>query len=116
MSPDVCFIYVIGCDEGPVKVGISDNPWGRLRQLKTGCHLPIKLLHVQTMRDREHALYHEKWFHEVHGDQRLAGEWFSTSRWAAVESLLTAIELQADYEFEQHEAAMAAITEHGVMQ
>lgn len=108
MSPDVCFLYVIGRDEGPVKVGISQNPWGRLKQLRTGCPFPARLMHVETMRDRAHAEEHERWFHEAHSILRTAGEWFNMEAIIAVESVRTCLQLEEHAAFEAAEAAARA--------
>ena len=93
-----CYIYVIGTEEGPVKVGISAYPRGRLATLQTGSPIKLGLLHTRECRDRDHALWHEETFHRVHAENRLAGEWFDMPADEAMESVDTSF----DYE-EYHE-------------
>lgn len=94
------FIYVIGREEGPVKVGITSSPGARLSAIQTGCPFPVKLHHCVLMRDRDHALLHERTFHEVYKADRLAGEWFNLDADLAREGLDTALEYQAHFEAE----------------
>lgn len=96
-----CYIYVIGRKEGPVKVGISSYPTGRLGQIQTGCHFRCELLHIRKCRDRAHALHHEEIFHACHTDERLAGEWFELDATLAIESV------DNGFEFEEHFAQEA---------
>lgn len=76
------FLYVIARrsdDEGltcPVKVGISDNPMGRLSSIQTACPFPIGLVRVFECPNREIALEMERSFHRTRKDKCLFGEWF----------------------------------------
>lgn len=97
------YLYVIGREEGPVKVGIATAPLKRFTTLKTGCPFKIQILHIQPMRDREHARKSERHFHAVYEQYRLAGEWFDISADFAIEGIETGLEM--DRYFEDREAA-----------
>jgi hypothetical protein len=69
------FVYVIGeTEDGPVKVGISNNPLGRLVQLQTGHHGKLRLLALA--RTLVPARKVERALHTVLRDERMKGEWF----------------------------------------
>jgi hypothetical protein len=102
------YIYVIGREEGPVKVGISDNPHGRLRTLQTGSAVKLKLLHTRAGRDRAHVLWHEETFHVVHKDVRLSGEWFDMPADEAIESVDTSFEYEEHFSEEDTRSWQAA--------
>lgn len=89
------FVYVIGREEGPVKVGISSNPRKRLSQIRTACPFHAELLHVEPMLDRWHARYHEEMFHGVYEEKRLNGEWFDLDAELAIEQVETSLEIEA---------------------
>lgn len=89
------FVYVIGREEGPVKVGISSNPRKRLSQIKTACPFAAELLHVEPMLDRNHARYHEEMFHGVYAEKRLNGEWFDLDADLAIEQVENSLETEA---------------------
>lgn len=96
-----CYIYVIGREDGPVKVGISSGPNGRLMALQIGCPFTIGLLHQRKCRDRDHALQHESIFHDVYAPHRLRGEWFDMESDLAIEGVDTL------FDFEEWEAEEA---------
>lgn len=86
------FLYVIGTDTGPVKIGISSNPMGRLATIQTGCHSKVWLWFVGPVQTKERAVMHEKAIHKDHGHRRLAGEWFDMD----VDEGIEAIEIEVD--------------------
>jgi len=71
------YVYVISIDDlSLTKVGISDNPTSRLRQLSTGSPFKMRLaLSIETP-GRELAAALEQAFHRVQTDRRKNGEWF----------------------------------------
>lgn len=81
MSED-CYVYVIAQEcKNPredliyVKIGISSNPWARVKQLQTG--FPVKLVlykHIKFV-SRWQALQIEQWFHKTYADCAGEGEW-----------------------------------------
>lgn len=89
------YIYVIGREEGPVKVGITSNLKGRLCQIQTGCYFKAEILHAEPMLDRSHALHHEAAFHDVYAEKRLVGEWFDLEADLAIELIETGLEHEA---------------------
>lgn len=89
------YVYVIGREEGPVKVGISSSPNSRLSQIQTACPFKVSLLHAEAMLDRNHALRHEADFHAVYAEKRLVGEWFDLEADYAIELIETGLEHEA---------------------
>jgi hypothetical protein len=89
-----CFIYVIGREDGPVKIGISGSPNGRLASIQTGCPFRISILHIEEMRDRDHALEHEDHIHRLFAENRLVGEWFDLDPDLAIEQVEFSLELE----------------------
>lgn len=102
------YIYVIGREDGPVKVGISSFPAGRVRQIQTGCPFTISLLHFRECRDRAQALEHEQIFHGCYEDVRLAGEWFNISGELAAEGVDTAFDYELHFAEEAKRDYMAS--------
>lgn len=86
------FVYCIGSEDGPVKVGITTNLLSRLRSLQNGSATKLELIWVYTAYHRQEALEMERAFFEVHADVRLEGEWFDISADLASESLETQVE------------------------
>ena len=78
------YIYVIGREKGPVKVGISSSPADRLRTLQTGCPFKLTLFQQWECGDRDNALEHEDIFGGVCDDARIIGEWFDMTAERAV--------------------------------
>jgi len=69
------YIYIIGCDRPPYKVGISKYPEKRLKQLQTG-H-PRKLyIHSLTETDSLKTREIESIIHKTLKFQNTNGEWF----------------------------------------
>jgi predicted GIY-YIG superfamily endonuclease len=81
------FVYAIGSEEGPVKVGITTNLGSRLRSLQNGSATRLDLIWVYTFWDREAAISHERSFHDVCAEHRLEGEWFDITAAIAAEVL-----------------------------
>lgn len=64
-------VYLIGTDDGPVKIGLTTNPGQRLESLQTGYPAKLKLLAiVPGGRSLERA------YHRYFDEQRIHGEWF----------------------------------------
>jgi hypothetical protein len=102
------FIYVIGLEEGPIKVGITSSPGPRLAAIQTGCHFKIDILHLRECRDRDDALHHESTFHDVYEGVRLAGEWFDMEADLAIEGIDVGFDAQEYFENEERREWMAA--------
>lgn len=91
------FVYIIGAQDGPVKVGITTSLLSRLRSLQTGSSHKLELLYVYTALTRADAVKMEQWFHEVHAENRLEGEWFDLSAELAIEGLADQIDLSSTF-------------------
>lgn len=95
------YIYVIGRDEGPVKVGISDNPGARVLGLQTGCPFQLSLLATFQFEDRIAAHQEEQFFHRCYRKQNLVGEWFNLSADLAIEGIEGNLLSRAHFENER---------------
>lgn len=88
-----CSLYVIGREQGPVKVGISQKPHVRAYDLQTGCPYKIDLLFSAEFESRQQARAFETQVHGVLEDRRMASEWFNVEAWEAIECAETAIQI-----------------------
>lgn len=69
-------IYFIQCGEnGPIKIGQSDNPEERMAQLQTACPYELKMLWVYKNSDWTEIAIHGEFSHE-----RIRGEWYHPSQ------------------------------------
>lgn len=84
---DLTFVYVIGRNEGPVKIGISSRPDKRLGSIQNGCPFPIEILYKKRLHTRLKARSAEQYFHKLHFGSRLAGEWFNMTAAVAIDRL-----------------------------
>lgn len=80
-----CFIYLIraqircvrnGVEDDLLKVGISDNPHGRLATFATSCPHPLEIVKTWKMPTRSTAQDVEKAVHDGYREKRTSGEWF----------------------------------------
>jgi len=70
------FVYVIGCADGPYKVGYSASPGNRLFALGLGSRPGYAVLHtVECSRARDV----EQMAHHLLQEDRIKGEWFTAS-------------------------------------
>lgn len=75
-----CFVYIIRVEgEDIVKVGVSSDPNGRLRQLLTGSPFSMKIEQVFRFDNRDIAMRMEYNFHKSKSAYRQRGEWFGMS-------------------------------------
>ena len=66
------FVYFIeGVKSGNIKIGVSENPFFRLGQLRTGSSEVLGLIGCCPGSTRDEARIHAKF-----ADSRLSGEWF----------------------------------------
>lgn len=70
------FLYVIGAEKGPVKIGIAECPTARLANLQIAHYLELFILAEAQIGGVED----EQRVHELFREQRLRGEWFRRSR------------------------------------
>lgn len=87
-----CFVYIIATmlNDGPaapVKVGIANDPFSRLKSVQTGNPHRLRLLAAIAVPDRSIAVELERAFHSVMDQYRMHGEWFNISPAHASDSL-----------------------------
>ena len=99
------YIYVIGREGGPVKIGVSVQPHGRVIELQTGCPFPLKLFYAHPIATRAEAMQHEAMIHRVYEENRLVGEWFDICEEQGQEAIETTIDI--DEHFKQRERGLA---------
>lgn len=73
----VSFLYIISASEqGPVKLGFSQDPAKRVKQLQTGSRETLKLFHTEEVDDARVKIA-ERALHRLVGHHRISGEWFN---------------------------------------
>ena len=83
---DPIWVYAIGASEdGPIKVGISSNPYNRLRTLQIGSPNKLFLMFRAPFKDRATAYKQEKDIHACF--DIIHGEWLDTPIEAVVDLL-----------------------------
>lgn len=80
------FVYVIGIDATPVKIGTADDPRKRLQLLQIGCPEPL-VLHRTLEFPHYAAEPIERAAHEALKDRHRRGEWFNVSIEDAVSTI-----------------------------
>lgn len=95
---DPVYVYVIGRESGPVKVGVSVNPGSRVLELQTGCPFPLALLASFKFPDRLSAMRDEAFFHQCYEHVRLMGEWFDLEADLAIEGVESIIDIREYFE------------------
>ena len=80
------FIYVIGPETGPQKIGISGDVNARLRNLQTGHPSKLFIHHIEEVKPKNVRLL-EKKIHRELNHKKLKGEWFDLSAKEATEFL-----------------------------
>ena len=82
------FVYVISGDHGRHKIGVSDNPQQRLRELQTGSPFPLRLEFVGQTEGEAFAIEGDA--HFMLHQHRQAGEWFMVPAEMAIAAVLAA--------------------------
>jgi hypothetical protein len=96
-----CYVYLI-CGEvngkltGPCKVGISDKPAKRLKQVQTGSPVPLVVAFAFRVWDRPFAKMAEHAFHASHSTCRMHGEWFDLAPADALGGLVSVFKMGFD--------------------
>jgi len=75
---DKSYIYIIGSDNPPYKVGISKDPNRRLRNLQTGHPYPLKI-HLLKETDVSRTKLLETVIHRHLKFYKTSGEWFDVN-------------------------------------
>ncbi len=72
-APAISRVYFLqALDGGPIKIGVSNNPEGRLASLQTGSPVKLRILGTAAGDQRREARLHRKL-----AAHRLHGEWFA---------------------------------------
>ena len=66
------YLYFVGADEGPIKIGMTSNPKKRIKGLQTGHPHKLRYLALVPNASLQEAVYHERF-----AKHRLEGEWFT---------------------------------------
>jgi DNA-binding XRE family transcriptional regulator len=81
------YIYVIGPESGPFKIGIARNLESRFHSFQTGHYQALKVHFAAEVLDWDTARKLESNSHETLSVWRLKGEWFSCSLENAIEAI-----------------------------
>lgn len=85
------YVYVISAsispEQGPVKVGYSQNVAKRLKQLQPGSHDKLYIHFQSEFLSLEIAKAVEEKFHTDFSESRMSGEWFGISAVEAMQHL-----------------------------
>lgn len=79
------YVYVIGSDNGPQKIGVAAKPESRLCQLRTGSPFPLAIRAMFDMTTENNARLVERTAHHRLKDRRMAGEWFNVPAEEAID-------------------------------
>lgn len=74
-----CYVYLLMCPDGAtihLKVGMSDDPLKRFRELLVGCPIQASLLAVMEFANRRTAYQAERELQRVFATWHTTGEWF----------------------------------------
>lgn len=89
LSQPTSFVYVIGPDTGPCKVGVANDVDVRCRQIQIDRPEKITVLYrLAVPKDRRFDV--EKHAHSILAANRTRGEWFDVDHQAAIEAVKTA--------------------------
>lgn len=99
------YIYIISTakhEDGPVKIGISDNPDKRLKQIQTGYPEKIEIKHLEEFKTRKKTFELERLLHKDFSIYRSHGEWFNMTVKEAINYLTFTIIQYGDSEIEDN--------------
>jgi hypothetical protein len=72
----MCYVYFIQQGRGSIKIGVSEDPDRRLKELQTGTSRQLRLIAKLCLPNRAAAFDLEKELHIAYGYLRGSGEWF----------------------------------------
>lgn len=107
-DPKPCYVYLI-CSEidgqlvGPCKVGISDRPEKRLKQVQTGSPRKLVIGFAFRLFSRRFAQVVEGAFHAGHAEHRMQGEWFDLSAKDTLRGLVDVMKMGLDWVLEKND-------------
>jgi Meiotically up-regulated gene 113 len=85
-------IYVIGTNDGPKKIGVSQKVEERLASINEGSPISHEVLSTIEAVDRAEAFTVEKVTHRLLASDRLRGEWFNVTLLCAEQAIRQAID------------------------
>lgn len=88
------FVYIIAFAQA-TKIGISENPQSRLREIQTSNPHELRLVKTYASHDRAAAIWVEKLLHQRYEEFRLAGEWFNIHADIVIKDIEWALNLVA---------------------
>lgn len=80
------FIYVISGDHGRQKIGVTDDPQQRIRDLQTGSPFPLTFEFLGITNDTAYAIESE--VHFLLARHRQSGEWFAIAPEMAIAAVM----------------------------
>ncbi len=90
-EPDT-YLYVIGYEAGPCKVGYSYTPEQRVRAMRRGGHVEAVLLEQTIPINCRIATAAERYAHWLLRDHHLGNEWFNVPKDVAIAAIRKAVE------------------------
>ncbi len=87
-------VYVMQSGDGPVKIGIANDPDRRRREVGAGQPFPVAVVHRVSLGADARAV--ERIAHRLLAEKRLRGEWFDVGVQEAVAAIEAAIAEIAD--------------------
>src|SRR5688500_39085 len=80
-------VYIIKAESGAVKIGVTNNLFGRFQHMQSNNHEKLTLCLSVECAD-EHQMYGlESLLHERYATQRIRGEWFNVDTDRVLEDL-----------------------------
>lgn len=74
------YVYIISEGaNGPVKIGMANNPGWRVCELQTGNPRKLRLVDTWAMFTRQEAFDVERLIRDALKDERITGEWYAIS-------------------------------------
>lgn len=85
------YIYVMGGEGGPQKIGLAKNVQSRRDRLQTGSAVPLDIA-IQNAVSPDLANHVEAYVHWLLRERRMAGEWFRVTPVEAREAIAMAVD------------------------
>ncbi len=118
---DTTYIYILAAVngemlEGPVKIGISADPWKRLNEIQTGNPRELQVATWFPLPTREIARHIEFGIHQVQRGRALRGEWFDMGVVQAIQIVCIAIRTALEAHGTEPETIALALEHSGVIE
>ena len=73
-------VYIMGFEDGMIKIGISNMPFRRIKEIETSSGRIVNLIYYTQLCDEKKALSIEKTLHDAFNLYRTRGEYFDFNR------------------------------------